>query len=107
MADLPPSWPREPEVSEEEPLVAWFEAELCSAPYALKYKERNTVERCLHESRAWRGLATRYGKTPASYLAGLQLRGSILWMRSLNPGRGSGTRWANRTSLPLTFRPVR
>ncbi|MDQ1041893.1 hypothetical protein QFZ76_000128 [Streptomyces sp. V4I2] len=35
---------------------------------------------------AWRGLATRYDKTPASYLAGLQLRGSIIWMRSLNPG---------------------
>ena len=31
-------------------------------------------------------LATRYGKTPASYVAGLQLRGSIIWMRSLNLG---------------------
>jgi transposase len=32
---------------------------------------------------AWQ---TVYDKTPASYMAGLQLRGSIIWMRSLNPG---------------------
>lgn len=87
--------------------MAWFEAELCSVPYALKYKERKAVERCLHKSRAWRSLATRYGKTSASYLAGLRLRGSLIWMRGLNPGRGSGTRWADRMPLPLTFRPVR
>lgn len=51
-----------------------------------QYKERNTVERCINKIRAWRGLATRYDKTPASYMAGLQLRGSIIWIRSLNPG---------------------
>ncbi|MFD4144722.1 helix-turn-helix domain-containing protein [Streptomyces sp. NPDC058572] len=28
----------------------------------------------------WRGLATRYDKTPESYAAGLHLRGSILWL---------------------------
>ena len=44
------------------------------------------MERCINKIRAWRGLATRYGKTPASYMAGLQLRGSIIWMRSLNLG---------------------
>ncbi|MDT5024197.1 MAG: hypothetical protein QOE61_623, partial [Micromonosporaceae bacterium] len=53
---------------------------------AEQYKERNTVERCINKIRAWRGLATRYDKTPASYMARLQLRGSIIWMRSLNPG---------------------
>lgn len=42
------------------------------------------MERCINKIRAWRGLATRYDKTPASYMAGLQLRGSIIWMRSLN-----------------------
>lgn len=52
---------------------------------AEQYKERNTVERCINKIRAWRGLATRYDKTPANYTAGLQLRGSIIWMRSLNP----------------------
>ncbi|MFI1289519.1 IS5/IS1182 family transposase, partial [Streptomyces sp. NPDC020792] len=31
----------------------------------------------------WRGLATRYDKTPSSYLAGLHLRGAVIWLRSL------------------------
>ncbi|MCX5356334.1 transposase [Streptomyces mirabilis] len=53
---------------------------------AEQYKERNTVERCINKIVAWRGLATRYDKTPASYMAGLQLRGSIIWIRSLKPG---------------------
>ena len=47
------------------------------------YKQRNTVERCINKFKDWRGLATRYDKTPDSYLAGLHLRGSILWLRSL------------------------
>ena len=34
-------------------------------------------------SKAASGLATRYDKTPESYAAGLHLRGSILWLRSL------------------------
>lgn len=49
------------------------------------YKHRNTVERCINKIKAWRGLATRYDKTPESYLAGLQLRGSLIWLRSLHP----------------------
>jgi transposase len=52
----------------------------CSRP-----EERNTVERCINKIRAWRGLATRYDKTPESYMAGLQLRGAIIWLRSLGP----------------------
>lgn len=52
---------------------------------AEQYKDRNTVERCINRIRAWRGLATRYDKTPDSYMAGLQLRGSIIWIRSLDP----------------------
>jgi transposase len=52
---------------------------------AEQYRERNTVERCINKIRAWRGLATRYDKTPDSYMAGLQLRGSIIWMRSFRP----------------------
>ena len=53
---------------------------------AEQYKERNMVERCISTIRTWRGLATRYDKTPASYVGGLQLCGSIIWMRSLNLG---------------------
>ncbi len=38
------------------------------------YKERNAVERLINRLKAWRGIATRYDKTPESYLAGLRLR---------------------------------
>jgi len=50
-----------------------------------QYKERNTVERCVNRMRAWRGIATRYDKRPDSYMAGLQLRGIVIWLRSLRP----------------------
>ena len=49
------------------------------------YKDRNTVERCINKIKEWRGLATRYDKTPTSYLAGLHLRGAVIWLRSLRP----------------------
>lgn len=49
------------------------------------YRDRNTVERCINKIKAWRGLATRYGETPESYLAGLHLRGAVIWLRSLRP----------------------
>ncbi|AEY85415.1 putative transposase [Streptomyces hygroscopicus subsp. jinggangensis 5008] len=47
------------------------------------YKERNTVERLINKLKAWRGIATRYDKTPDSYLAGLHLRASMVWIRDL------------------------
>lgn len=47
------------------------------------YKERNTVERLINKLKAWRGIATRYDKTPESYLAGLQLRASMIWIDDL------------------------
>jgi transposase len=47
------------------------------------YKQRNTAERCINRIKEWRGLAFRFDKTPDSYLAGLHLRGAILWIRSL------------------------
>jgi hypothetical protein len=49
------------------------------------HKERNTVERCINKIKDWRGLATRYDKRPDSYMAGLQLRGAVIWLRSLQP----------------------
>lgn len=52
---------------------------------AALYRERNTAERCINKIKEWRGLATRYDKTPASYLAGLHLRGVVIWLRSLQP----------------------
>jgi transposase len=47
------------------------------------YKERNTVERLINKLKDWRGIATRYDKTPDSYLAGLNLRASMIWLREL------------------------
>jgi transposase len=47
------------------------------------YKERNTVERAINRMKAWRGIATRYDKTPGSYLAGLHLRASVIWIEDL------------------------
>jgi transposase len=52
---------------------------------AVLYRERNTAERCINRIKEWRGLAFRFDKTPESYLAGLHLRGAILWLRSLQP----------------------
>ncbi|MER7361033.1 transposase, partial [Nonomuraea dietziae] len=47
------------------------------------YRERNTVERLINKLEAWRGVATRYDKTPASYLAGLHLHASMIWVKDL------------------------
>jgi hypothetical protein len=61
------------------------------------YKERNTVERLINKLKAWRGIATRYGKTPESYLAGLRLRASVIWIKDLTrtrPGGRAGHRGA-------------
>ncbi|GAA2281638.1 IS5 family transposase [Streptomyces ruber] len=52
-----------------------FDAEL--------YKVRNTVERLINKMKAWRGIATRYDKSPDSYLAGLHLRASMIWLKGL------------------------
>ncbi|KRD03965.1 transposase [Streptomyces sp. Root264] len=48
------------------------------------YRDRNTVERCINKIKQWRGLATRYDKTPESFL-GLHLCGALIWIRSLDP----------------------
>jgi transposase len=50
---------------------------------AVLYKERNTVERLINKLKAWRGIATRYDKTPDSYLAGLRLRALMIWIKDL------------------------
>lgn len=50
---------------------------------AALYLERNTVERLINKLKAWRGIATRYDKSPDSYLAGLHLRASMIWIKGL------------------------
>ncbi|MCX5051311.1 transposase [Streptomyces sp. NBC_00201] len=52
------------------------------------YKDRNTVERMINKLKAWRGIATRYDKTPESYDAGLHLRSSTIWISDLIPTTG-------------------
>lgn len=65
------------------------------------YKLRNAVERCINRIKEWRGLAFRFDKTPDSYLAGLHLRGTILWIRSLQPTLRSDVRSDPRTPVTL------
>ncbi|MGW6536082.1 IS5 family transposase [Streptomyces sp. NPDC055051] len=43
------------------------------------YKRRNTVERCINRLKGWRGLATRYEKTAAVFLAGLHIAAIFMW----------------------------
>ncbi|SCK50373.1 Transposase [Streptomyces sp. AmelKG-E11A] len=47
------------------------------------YKERNTVERLINKLKAWRVIATRYDRTPDSYLVGLHLRADMIWIDDL------------------------
>ena len=47
------------------------------------YRDRNTVERLINRLKDWRGIATRFDKTPESYLAGLELRASMIWVGDL------------------------
>jgi transposase len=47
------------------------------------YRDRNPVERLINRLKDWRGIATRFDKTPESYLAGLELRASMIWIGDL------------------------
>jgi transposase len=58
------------------------------------YKERNTVERLINKLKAWRGIATLYDKTE-SYLAGLRLGASVIWIKDLTRTR-AGSRAGHR-----------
>ncbi len=49
--------------------------------YAL-YKERNLVERFFNKLKHFRGIATRYDKLAANYLAALKLASVRLWLRA-------------------------
>ena len=45
--------------------------------------KRLAFERLINKLKAWRGIATRYDKTPESYLAGLHLRAYVIWINDL------------------------
>ena len=62
------------------------------------YKLRHLVENGFLEFKQWRGVATRYAKRTASYLAICQLRAVMVWSklfwtppRGLSPVCGSGS----------------
>ena len=46
------------------------------------YKQRNTIERSFSRVKQWRGLATRYDKLAANFLAMIQLASMRLWLRA-------------------------
>lgn len=43
------------------------------------YKGRNLIERAFLHLKQWRGIATRYAKNAASFLAAVQIRCIFLW----------------------------
>ena len=43
------------------------------------YKERHLVENAFLHLKRWRGIATRYAKNTASFLAAVQIRCFVLW----------------------------
>jgi transposase len=63
--------------------------------YAGFCKAGNTVERLINKLKARRGIATRYGKTPESCLAGLHPRAPVIWIKDLTRTR-AGSRAGHR-----------
>jgi transposase len=43
------------------------------------YKYRHLVENAFMHLKKWRGIATRYAKNTASFLAAVQIRCMVLW----------------------------
>ena len=47
------------------------------------YKIRHLVENAIQELKEWRGVATRYAKRASSFLAAVQIRCVIRWLKIL------------------------
>jgi transposase len=45
------------------------------------YKLRHLVENAFLRIKDWRGVATRYAKTSASFLAAIQIRCLVMWLK--------------------------
>ena len=45
------------------------------------YKYRHKIENTFLKLKRWRGIATRYAKTPSSYIAAVQICCMFLWLR--------------------------
>ena len=46
------------------------------------YRQRNCVERFFNKLKQFRGIATRYDKNPANFLAAIKLASVQIWIRS-------------------------
>lgn len=44
------------------------------------YQHRNQIERCVNRLKRWRGVATRFEKNAASYLALVSLAAALSWL---------------------------
>jgi transposase len=44
------------------------------------YRQRNVVERCVNRLKQWRGIATRFEKRAANYLAAVVIASLLLWL---------------------------
>jgi len=44
------------------------------------YKERHLVENAFEKLKRWRGIATRYAKNTASFLAAIHIRCLVIWL---------------------------
>ncbi len=47
------------------------------------YRARHLVENAFLHLKRWRGIATRYAKNTASFLAAVQIRCLVLWLNIL------------------------
>lgn len=47
------------------------------------YKARGLIENAFLHLKQWRGIATRYAKTSAAFLAAIHIRCIALWLRIL------------------------
>jgi transposase len=47
------------------------------------YKVRHLIENAFLHLKQWRGIATRYAKTTASFIAAVQIRCIALWLKVL------------------------
>jgi transposase len=47
---------------------------------ALRYRGRNVVERCIHQLKQWRGVATRYDKRALNYRATVTIVALMIWL---------------------------
>jgi len=65
-----------------EPVIPPKKNRLVQRPYDQElYKLRHLVENAFLHLKRWRGIATRYAKNTASFLAAVQIRCLVLWLK--------------------------